>query len=110
MRSVEVEAMADNGATMLPLKQSVFQQLGVPLLGERIARTTNRDVIRRICAGAKVTLKERTATFDAVEVPEDCPNLLGQIPLGRLVLVLDLPGQQILPNPGHDAEFQIDMY
>ena len=110
VRSVEVEAMADSGATMLCLKQSVIQQLGLPLLGERRARTTNGVVTRRIYDGAKITLKERTATFDAVEVPDDCPNLIGQIPLERLDFVLDLPGQQITPNPAHDGEFQIEMY
>ncbi len=52
----------------------------------------------------------RTATFDVAEVPEECPNPIGQLPLERLDFVLDLRGQRIIPNPAHDGEFQIDMY
>ncbi len=110
VRSIEVEALADSGATMLCLKQNVIEQLGLPLLGERKARTTNGTVTRRIYDGAQMTLNERTATFDVVEVPEDCPNLIGQIPLERLDFILDLAAQQIIPNPAHDGEFQLDMY
>ncbi len=110
VRSIKVEALADSGATMLCLKQNVIEQLGLPLLGERKARTTNGTVTRRIYDGAQMTLNERTATFDVVEVPEDCPNLIGQIPLERLDFILDLAAQQIIPNPAHDGEFQLDMY
>jgi predicted aspartyl protease len=110
VRSVEVEAIADSGATMLCLKQSLIQQLGLPLAGERRARTTNGVVTRRIYDGAQMTLKERTAVFDVVEVPDDCPNLIGYIPLERLDFVLNLQGQKIIPNPEHDGEFQIEMY
>jgi len=53
---------------------------------------------------------DRTATFDVAEVPDDCPNLIGYIPLEQLDFVLDLPGQRIIPNPAHDGEFQIELY
>lgn len=110
VRSIKVEALADSGATMLCLKQNVIEQLGLPFLEEKRAGTANGVVMRKIYDGAKMTLKGRTATFDVMEVPEDCPNLIGQIPLERLDFILDLAEQQIIPNPAHDGEFQLDMY
>ena len=110
VRSIEVEALADSGATMLCLKQNVIEQLGLPFLEEKRAGTANGVVMRKIYDGAKMTLKGRTATFDVMEVPDDCPNLIGQIPLERLDFVLDLLGRQIIPNPAHDGEFQLEMY
>jgi len=95
---------------MLCLKQNVIEQLGLPFLEEKRAGTANGVVTRKIYDGAKMTLKGRTATFDVMEVPDDCPNLIGQIPLERLDFVLDLPGRQVTPNPAHDGEFQLDMY
>ena len=110
VRSVEVEALADSGATLLCLKRSVIEQLGLPFLGERRARTTNGVVTRRIYRGAHLSLMGRDTDVIVSEVPDDCPNLIGQIPLEDLDFVLDLRGGQLLPNPAHDGEFQIDLY
>lgn len=44
------------------------------------------------------------------EVPDDCPNLIGQLPLEDLDFVLDLRNQRIIPNPAHNGEWQDEEY
>jgi predicted aspartyl protease len=110
VRFVEVEALADSGATLLCLKQSIVQQLGLPLLGERKFRTANGVATRRIYQGAHLFIMGRDTSVNVSEVTDDCPNLIGQIPLEELDFVLDMPGHQIIPNPAHDGEFQLEMY
>ncbi|MCZ6676944.1 MAG: hypothetical protein O7E52_06815 [Candidatus Poribacteria bacterium] len=95
---------------MLCLKQSVIERLGLPLLGQRKARTTNGIVTRNVYSGAHLSLMEREGIVNVTEVPDDCPNLIGQISLEELDFVLDLREHQIIPNPAHDGEFQIDLY
>jgi hypothetical protein len=36
-----------------------------------------------------------------VNVTEDVPNLLGQIPLDYLDFVVDAKGRKLIPNPEH---------
>jgi predicted aspartyl protease len=110
IRSVETEAVADSGATRLCLKQSIIQQLGLPLLGERKARTTNGIVTRKLYGDAHIFLMGRDTTVDVSDIPDDCPNLLGQIPLEVMDFVLDLKGQKIIPNPEHGGEWQTEEY
>ncbi len=110
IRSVEVEAVADSGATRLCLKKSVIEQLGLPLLGEKKARTTNGVVTRKIYGGAHLFLMGRDTPINVSEIPDDCPNLIGQIPLEELDFVLDLRRQQIIPNPEHGGEWQDEEY
>jgi predicted aspartyl protease len=99
VRSVEVEAIADSGATLLCLKQSVIEEVGLPFLEERKARTTNGVVTRKIYSGAHLSLMGRVSIVNVSEVPDDCPNLLGQIPVEELDFLLNLRGGQLLPNP-----------
>ena len=43
----------------------------------------------------------RYGHFDVVEVDNDVPNLLGQIPLEHLDFVVDPKRQKLVPNPEH---------
>ncbi len=52
----------------------------------------------------------RHENFDVVEVPEDVPNLLGQVPLEVLDFVVDSRGQALVPNPAHGGEQMTEEY
>jgi hypothetical protein len=45
-----------------------------------------------------------------MEVPEDCPVLIGQVPLELLDLVVDPAGQQLIGNPAHGGEQVLELY
>ena len=47
---------------------------------------------------------------DVVEVDDDVPNLLGQIPLEYLDLVVDPRGQKLIPNPEHGDKQMSEEY
>ena len=44
------------------------------------------------------------------EVADDCPVLIGYIPLELLDFVVDPKNQRLIGNPDHGGEFMIDMY
>src|SRR5580704_6622174 len=80
-RQTEVEALVDTGATRLYLKPSVIEKRG-------LERGEYDEV--------NLDLMGRSATLQVIEVPEDVPNLLGQIPLELLDFVVDPSGQWLL--------------
>jgi hypothetical protein len=45
-----------------------------------------------------------------VGVPDDCPVLIGQVPLELLDFVVDPGGQRLIGNPAHGGEHIIELY
>jgi len=98
-RWVESEALVDTGATRLYLKSSVIRALGLKKEGEVISKTTNGSRRRAVYQPVRLDLMGRHGAFQVVEVGEDVPNLLGQIPLEYLDFVVDPKRQKLIPNP-----------
>jgi predicted aspartyl protease len=109
-RSVEVEALVDTGATRLYLKPTVIRKLGLGRTDTVRSRTTNGDAIRYKYEPVQLELMGRRENFDVIEIPEDVPNLLGQVPLEVLDFVLDSRGQKLIPNPAHGGEQMAEEY
>ncbi len=109
-RHLEVEALVDTGATRLYLKPSVIKRLGLERVDTVRSRTTNGDAIRYKYEPVQLELMGRTENFDVIEVPENVPNLLGQVPLEVLDFVVDSKGQKLIPNPAHGGEQMTEEY
>ena len=109
-RAVEVEALVDTGATRLCLKPSVIKKLGLARIDAVRSRTTNGDSIRFKYEPVELELMDRRETFDVIEIPENVPNLLGQVPLEVLDLVVDTKGRRLIPNPDHGGEQMTEEY
>lgn len=109
-RTLEVEALADTGATRLYLKPSVIQKLGLERTDTVRSKTTNGDAIRYKYEPVQLELMGRRENFDVVEVPEEVPNLVGQVPLEVLDFVVDPRGQKLIPNPAHGGEQMSEEY
>ena len=109
-REVEVEALVDTGATRLYLKPSVIKELGLDRTDTVRSRTSNGDVIRYKYEAVRLELMGRHEDFNVVEVPEEVPNLLGQVPLEVLDFVVDSRGQKLVPNPAHGGEQMSEEY
>jgi hypothetical protein len=56
------------------------------------------------------TIENRFCTVDAMEVPDDVPVLIGQIPLEMLDLVVDLQGRRLTGNPAHNFEHILELF
>jgi predicted aspartyl protease len=109
-RVVETEALVDTGATRLYLKTSVIKALGLKKQGEVQSKTTNGVRRRAVYSAARLDLMARNGAFEVVEMDDDVPNLLGQIPLEYLDLVVDPKGQKLIPNPEHGDKQMSEEY
>lgn len=109
-RALQVEALVDTGATRLYLKPSVIRRLGLQPTGKVRSRTTNGDCVRQKFDVVCLELMGRKEVFEVVEVPENVPNLLGQLPLEALDLVVDSKGQRLIGNPAHGGEQATEEY
>jgi predicted aspartyl protease len=109
-RTAEVEALVDTGATRLYLRPSVIKALGLKKTGEVSSKTTNGLRQRAVYQPTRLDLLGRYGNFDVVEIDEDVPNLLGQIPLEYLDFVVDSKGQKLIPNPEHGDKQMSEEY
>ena len=109
-RALETDALVDTGATRLYLKTSVIKALGLKKQGEVQSKTTNGVRRRAVYSAARLDLMARNGAFEVVEVDDDVPNLLGQIPLEYLDLVVDPKGQKLIPNPEHGDKQMSEEY
>ena len=91
-RSVEAEALVDTGATRLYLKPSVIRALGLKQTDHIQSRTTHGIRRRGVFQPVRLEVQGRSGNFDVVDLDEDVPNLLGQIPLEYLDFVVDPQG------------------
>ena len=111
VRRVEVEdALVDTGATGLSMPRTMIERLGLQPARTRRARTSAGPVMVQMYGAVKLTIQGRDCLSDVAEVPEDCPVLIGQIPLELLDFVVDPGGQRLIGNPAHGGEHMIEMY
>jgi predicted aspartyl protease len=109
-RQAEVDALVDTGATRLCLKPSVISALGLEKFGTVSSKTSNGSVMRGQYDAVELELMGRRQVFDVLEVSEEVPNLLGQVPLEVLDFVADPRGRQLIPNPEHGGEQMTEEY
>ena len=109
-RIVEADALVDTGATRLYLQRGVIRALGLRRAGDVISKTTNGSRRRPVYSPVRLDLMGRYGNFDVVEVDDDVPNLVGQIPLEYLDFVVDSSGRKLTPNPEHGGEQMSEEY
>lgn len=105
IRLTELEALVDTGAMGLYLPISVIEKLGLRIIDKRVIRTANGSVIRRVFADAWITILGRSIPFPIVELPDDCPPLIGVTVLQELDLVPNTTKEVLEPNPEHGGEW-----
>jgi len=111
VRSVDVpDALVDAGAVMLSLPKRMVAQLGLKPYRTRRVRTVGGIVETVVYAAARLTVQGRDLSTDVAEIPDDCPVLIGQIPLEGLDFVVDPMGQRLIGNPDHGGEHMIDIF
>lgn len=108
--AVVLDALVDTGATMLSLPASKIQQLGLRRLRARRARTATGIAEFDVYGTVQLTIQDRDCRVDVAEIPDDCPMLIGQVPLELLDFVVDPVGQRLIGNPEHGGEHMIDLF
>ena len=111
VRSVEVtDALVDTGATGLSLPKRMIAQLGLEPLRTRRARTSAGPVRVEVYGTVRLTIQGRDCPSEVTELPDDCPMLIGQVPLELLDFVVDPVNQGLIGNPEHGGEHVIELY
>lgn len=111
VRSVEVaDALVDTGATMLSMPKRLIERLGLrPSRTRRVLTTIGRAEVQ-VYNAVRLTVQGRDCHVDVSELPDECPVLIGQVPLELLDFVVDPIGQRLIGNPAHGGEHMIEMY
>jgi predicted aspartyl protease len=104
------DALVDTGATTLSMPRSLIDQLDLNPLRSRTTRSSAGLATFQIYGAVRLTVQGRECTVDVAEVPEDCPVLIGQVPLELLDFVVDPANQRLIGNPAHGGEQMLEMY
>lgn len=111
VRAVDVtDALVDTGATTLSLPKRYIAQLGLTPFRTRQARTSAGTAHMQVYGIVRLTIQGREWHGDVVEVPDECPALIGQLPLEGLDFVVDPINQRLIGNPEHGGEHIIELY
>ena len=100
IRSLEIEALVDTGATMLMLPADVVAALGLREVARRKVRYANGDIAEvSVVAGVKLTILGRDMVANALVERAGTTALIGQIPLEELDLLVDPKSRKLHVNP-----------
>jgi len=111
IRAVDVpDAVVDTAATVFSMPPRLIERLGLQAVRTQRARTATGVIPSRIYDSVRLTVQGRECRVEVAEVGEDCPVLLGQIPLEALDFVVDPLGRKLIGNPDHGGKHMIDMF
>jgi predicted aspartyl protease len=111
VRSVQVhDALVDTGATIPSMSKRLIAQLGLRPVRTRKARSSAGLVMVQVYSTVRLTIQGRDCPTDVSEVPDDCPVLIGQVPLELLDFVADPVNHRLIGNPEHGGEHILEMY
>ena len=99
-RIAVTDALVDTGATLLSLPTRLIQQLGLKKFTSKRVTSSIGVAEAGIYEAVRLTIQGRTCTMDVMEVPDNVPVLIGQLPLEHLDLVLDLREPSFDRQPG----------
>ena len=110
VRSVELDALVDTGATTLILPADVADRLGLIVLNETWARLADgsRAPTKRV-GGIKLEILGRDMLTSGYVLPAGTTPLIGQIPLEELDLVVEPRSGSLRTNPNHPDGQIIDI-
>ncbi len=104
------DALVDTGATLLSLPTRLIRQLGLNKTGTKRVTSSTGLAEAAIYDAVRLTIQGRSCTMDVMEVPDDVPVLIGQIPLEHLDLVVDSRTRTLIGNPAHGGEHTYELY
>jgi clan AA aspartic protease len=102
IRSMEVDALIDTGASTLILPADVVAKMGFTQVEVKKVRLADGSLIDspRV-SGIHLEICGRDMLTSAYVMPVGTTPLVGQIPLEELDLIVDAKRQELRPNPEH---------
>jgi clan AA aspartic protease len=110
IRSEEIDALVDTGATMLALPADLVERLGVRIVGYRTAQHADgrTDEVPWV-AGVKIVILGRETHATALVVPAGTTALIGQLQLEELDLLVDSKSRMLKVNPASPDMPMLDL-
>jgi clan AA aspartic protease len=110
VRSTEIEALVDTGATMMVLPADAVSRLGLLPAGYRKVRYADgRTAEVPWVSGVGVTILGRQTVTNALVEAAGTTALIGQIPLEELDLLVDPKSRELRVNPASPDAPLLDM-
>ena len=100
----------NTGAASLSVPKRLIEQLGLTPFRARRVRTSAGPQTVQVYGVARLTIEGRDCLVDVVEVSDDCPVLIGQVPLELLDFITDPKMQCLVANPAHGGEHMYELY
>lgn len=103
------DALIDTGATALSLPRRMIDELG--LLPIRTRRAVTSAGVREVATygAVRLTVEGRDCVCDVSEIADECPVLIGQVPLELMDLIVDPGRKRLVGNPAHGGEHRIEL-
>jgi clan AA aspartic protease len=100
VRSTEIEALVDTGATMMVLPADAVSRLGLLPAGYRKVRYADGRIAEvPWVSGIRITILDRETVINALVEAAGTTPLIGQIPLEELDLLVDPKSRELRVNP-----------
>lgn len=104
------DALVDTGATLLSLPTRLIRELGLKQTASKRVTSSIGLAEAAMYEAVRLTIQGRTCTMDVMEVPDEVPVLIGQLPLEHLDLVIDPRNRTLTGNPAHGGEHIYELY
>ncbi len=108
-RLTVADALVDTGATGLSLPARLITQLGLLPIRSRRAVTTAGIREIAIYGAVRLTVEGRDCICDVSAIADECPVLIGQVPLELMDFIVDPGRRQLIGNPAHGGEQMIEL-
>ena len=110
VKQMNVSMLADSGAYMLAINESIQEQLKLPVIEKRKAQMANGSIEEYDVVGpVEVRFKNRQSTCRAMVLPGDNEPLLGAIPMEDMDVLIHPLRQELMVNPDHPFFAQMKM-
>ena len=109
-RITVTDALVDTGATLLALPTRYIRLLGLTKKYSRRVTSTMGPGAVEVYGTVRLTIQGRDCPTDVMEVSDEVPVLIGQIPLEYLDFVVDPRSQRLIGNPAHGGEHVWELY
>jgi clan AA aspartic protease len=110
VRHMVIRMLADSGAYMMAINESIQAQLELPFIEKRKSAMADGSIAEHDVVGPiMVKFKNRTATCSALVLPGNSEPFLGAIPMEEMDVILDLRRQEMIVNPEHPYYAQLSL-
>ncbi|MCY7293511.1 MAG: hypothetical protein LH615_15145 [Ferruginibacter sp.] len=102
VRRMKLNILADSGAYMMAINETIRGQLDLPVVERRKAAMANGEVEEFDVVGKiDIRFKNRKVTCNAFVLKGDSKPLLGAIPMEEMHVLIHPLRQELIVNPEH---------